>query len=223
MQQSDLRPAGTYANSNGVKIIGFGGPGSGKTPVANTMPRGVLLSVEPGLLSMQGSQLPTYKARNTKQVDEFFAWLKGSRERYNYWTVGVDSASELADMYIRENPKKISHGLQLYGAMAEWVFEKLSFLYLAEQMNTYVICKQMVEKSDSSQKLTTYFPGNELNKTVPYLFDEVLHLDIHTVPGQGQLRAFHCHSGFGVVCRDRSGKLAEFEPPDLSYIINKCQ
>lgn len=222
MQASDFRQARELARRNGVKSLVYGPPGSGKTPVINTAPSPCLLSCEPGLLSMTTSTVPTYEAHTCARIDEFFKWLQTSNERKNYHTAGIDSATEMGSIFLRENMKKILHGQQLYGAMAEWVYPKLQWLYNAPQLHTYIICKQMIEETDAGKKLVPGFPGKSLNADVPFLYDLIMHLDIQSVPNYGNVRAFHCHSGFGVSCRDRTGQLAEFEPPDLAAIFNKC-
>jgi AAA domain len=64
MQAKDLRPAGSFAQQYGVKMIAYGPPGAGKTPLINTAPRPILLIVEPGMLSMKGSTVPSWDAAN---------------------------------------------------------------------------------------------------------------------------------------------------------------
>ena len=220
--QADFRPAREFAKSYGVKAIVYGPPGSGKTPIVNTAPRPAFLAVEPGLLSMRGSSTPTYVAPTWKEIQGWFDWLFGSREAANYDTAAVDSISQMCEIHLRDNPRKVSHGLQSYGKMAEDVGDLLHKLYYMKNKHTYLICKQSVENTDNGSKKRPYFPGNDLNVKVPHLFDEVLQLDMFAIPGHGTTRAFQTGNSFDSYCRDRTGLLAQFEPPDLSALFNKC-
>lgn len=222
MNERDLVPSGTLANQYGVKSLVFGPPGSAKTPTITTAPRPVLLAVEPGMLSMRGTNIPTRDAPKWAEIKDFFAWLKSSSEARNYDTVGIDSVSQICEVHIRDNPHKVSHGLQQYGKMADDVYKELYDLFYMKQKHVYLICKQEIVKLDSGTLMRPYFPGQALPTLVPHLYDEILQLDLHSIPGVGQARAFRCWGGFGVNCRDRSGKLAEFEPPNLTALFNKC-
>lgn len=223
MNINDLREAREFARNYGVKAIGYGGPGTGKTPVINTAPRPVMLAVEPGLLSMKTSTVPTKLAPTWKEIDDFFKWFFGSNETRAFDTLCVDSASQIAEIYLRDNPGKHQHGLKLYGAMAEAVGDILHKLYYLQQKHVYLICKQELEQVDGGGgKHRPYFPGNDLKIKTPHLYDEVLQLGIFSIPGVGQTRAFQCHSSFDSYCRDRTGNLNQFEPPDLTALFNKC-
>lgn len=222
MQTRDLVSSGSLAQQYGVKALAYGPPGSGKTPVAATAPAPVLLAVEPGMLSMRGTNIATYEAQTWARIKEFFEWLEKSNESRQFQTVAVDSVSQMCEIHLRDNPKKHSHGLQKYGAMAEDVYDILHKLYYAKERHTYLICKQAILRTDDSTKVKPYFPGNDLDVKVPHLFDEILHLDNFVIPGVGPARAFHCFNGVGSMCRDRSGKLSEYEPPNLSAIFQKC-
>lgn len=220
MNINDLRPARDFAIQFGVKSIVFGPPGRGKTPVANTAPRPVLMACEPGLLSMRNSTVPTYPAFDAKKIDEFFQWLMNSKEASNFDTVVIDSISQMAELILWDevNIKKVSHGLKAYGNMSTRVMTHLNNLYFTRYKHTYLICKMQVQ--DSVKK--PWFPGNELNVKVPHLFDEVLCLDDFVVPGHGTARAFRCTPDVDVVARDRTGRLNEYEPPNLANIFAKC-
>lgn len=222
MNINDLKEARTFARNYGVKAISYGGPGTGKTPVINTAPRPVMLAAEPGLLSMNTSTVPTYLAPSWKEISGFFDWFFGSREADNFDTLCVDSASQLCEIYLRDNPARVSHGLKLYGNMAEAVGDIFHKLYYLQRKHIYLICKQETENTDGGSKYRPYFPGNDLKIKTPHLFDEVLQLGIFSIPGIGQTRAFQCHSSFDSYCRDRTGKLNQFEPPDLAAIFDKC-
>lgn len=224
MDQRDLKPAKDFAKQYGCKIIAYGGTGSGKTPIINTCPRPVLLACEPGMLSMKGSNVPTYQALNTADIDGFFKWFFNSAETKNFDTLCVDSISFMADVYLQAalsgksaSGKKL-HGLAAYGEMATNVMDHLRPLYYTQQKHTYLIAKQ----NDEGEKKKPYFPGNVLNIEVPGLYDFILHLGIHNVPGQGQIKSFQCQETFDFMARARTGNLAEYEPPDINYIIQKA-
>lgn len=222
MNLSDLKPASTYANMSGVKAIVFGPPGSGKTPVFNSAPRPLLLACEPGLLSMRGSQVPTFQAHTSEAIDEFFKWFWNSSEVKNFDTIGVDSVSQMCDIFLQKANKKNKHGLAAYGDMADDTMEILRPLFFMKEKHCYLISKQTVIRDNGIDVKYPYFPGKQLPTEVPHLFDMILHLGIHNVPSMGQVQSFQCRQSIDTLARDRSGKLNEFEPPDFGQIVRKA-
>lgn len=221
MKQSDLKPASQLAMRFGVKSVVFGGPGSGKTPLMTTAPRPVLCAIEPGLLSMRTSNIPTWEAYTRPKIEEFFSWLFTSAEAKAYDTVGFDSVSQLAEIILLDELKKNKDGRAAYGKMSIAVMEYVNGLYYLPQKHIVLIAKQATEDGTGLKK--PYFPGQDLNVKVPHAYDEILHLGLHTVPGIIQpQRAIRTKEDFQYFARDRSGNLAEFEPPDLSALFKKA-
>lgn len=223
MNERDLREASLLASVYGAKCLVYGGPGVGKTPIINTAPSPVFLAVEPGLMSMRGSKVMTYEADTWAKIAEFFLWFHTSNESKKFDTLATDSISQIAEIYLRDNPKKMAHGLQLYGAMATEVYDICHKLFYMRQKHMYLICKQQEPDKDGLTKKRPYFPGNDLNVRVPHLFDMILHVDKFHIMGapNNPNRAFHCHSSTDAVCRDRSGTLNEYEPVNLSNLFHK--
>lgn len=224
MNAADLRPAKDYARMYGCKCIVYGAPGSAKTPIINTAPRPVLLACEAGLLSMRTSNVPTFQAFTPQRIDEFFKWFFHSNESKVFDTLAIDSGSQMADTYLQAitngtsaSGKKV-HGLAAYGEMAKEVMDNLRPLYFMEQKHTYVICKE----TEVSNMKRPYFPGQQLNVDVPHLYDFILHLGIKNVPSAGQTLAFQCNQNFDVLARNRTGNLADYEPPNFSALVQKA-
>jgi hypothetical protein len=222
MQQSDLKPANEFAKKYGVKAVIYGAPGTGKTPIVNTAPRPVLMACEPGLLSMKGSNVPTWAAFETSKIDEFFKWLFNSKEANNFDTVAIDSTSQMCELYLIAAQKSNKHGLAAYGEMARSVMDHLRPLFYMQQKHTYLIAKQEIVTLQSIPVNRPYYPGKQLPIDIPHLYDVILRLAIHPVPGQGQVKAFRCIGSIDEVARDRTGMLAEFEPPNFSHIVQKA-
>lgn len=229
MQQSDLRPAREFALQFGVKAVVTGKPGAGKTPVAaKTSPRPLLLASEPGMLTLRDSNCPTYTAFNPAKVDEFMLWFKGSHEAKNFDTLIWDSASEAAEKFIQAEMGGTSkagneqHGMRVYGKMARWMYGHLTDLYYMPQKHIVLIAK--MERLDVNGMIyhRPYFPGKQLPVQVPHLFDLVTILGDWNIPGHGDAKAFRTKETFDYMGRDRSGRLAEYEPPDVSKIIAKA-
>lgn len=205
----------------GVKSIVYGAAGTGKTPVVNTAPRPVLLAIEPGLLSMRGSNVPTYEAYTPAKIEEFFSWFFNSNEAKNFDTLAVDSASQMAEDILADEQKKKTDGRKLYGNMSDRVMVYLNKLYHLPQKHIYIICKQDMFDDNGVMTRRPKFAGQDLHTKVPHLFDLVMHIDKHNVPNTGDVMAFRCKAGYNANARDRSGRLDEFEPLNLQHIFNK--
>lgn len=224
MNKNDLKPASTLAQKNGVKAIVYGPPGAGKTPVVKTAPRPVLLAVEPGMLSMRDAHnIPAFEAYTFEKIEEFFKWWFGSNEVSAFDTLGIDSVSQMAEIALVHFKSRNKDGRKAYGEMSEWVMNYLNKLFFMPQKHMYLICKQgRIDNGDNTYFVPT-FPGQDLSVKIPHLFDEILRIDKCRIPGVVQeVTAFQTRQSFNYLARDRSGKLNEFEEPNLTNIFNKC-
>ena len=223
MNSSNLRPAGSLALRFGVKMLGYGGPGTGKTPIANTAPRPVMCCVEPGLLSMRGSTIPAFEAYTAPKIDEFFEWFFKSNESKAYDTLVIDSISQLAELILTQELARCKDGRKAYGEMSRRVMAIVNDLYFYPQKHIYLIAKQCISEEEGIPTKKPFFPGQDLPVKIPHLFDEVLHIGLQNVPGLPKpVNAIRCNPTYGVLARDRSGKLNEIEPPDLNALFSKC-
>ena len=224
MKLSDLQPMSKLAKRFGVKSVVYGGPGTGKTPIIVTAPRPIVCVVEPGTLSARNSSfdtVPAFEANEDSKIKDFFKWICESNEAKGFDTIGIDSATQMAEIFLKGELQRNKDGRRAYGEMARAVKDIFDKLYYLPNKHIYLIAKQ--GEDDITKKKKPYFPGQELNVYVPHLFDEVLQLGFHQIPGQQQpIQSFKCKESFDAVARDRSGNLAEFEPPNLTHIFNKC-
>lgn len=224
MNIRDLKPLSQLAGRFGVKACVYGPPGTGKTPIAATAPRPLVLACEPGLLSVKHiTNVPGWSAYTPEAIDEFFTWFDKSSEAKNFDTLCIDSASQMAELFLTRELAKCKDGRMAYGNMARRMMEILNSLYYRPETHTYIICKEMLIEVEGVTGRRPYFPGKELNTQVPHMYDEFWHLALTQVPGQPMpVTAFRTRSTFGVFARDRSGKLDELEPPNLTTLFNKC-
>lgn len=216
MQINDLRPAKEFAIKFGCKAIIYGPPGSAKTPIINTCTRPVLLAVEPGLLSMRNSTVPTWMAPNKSRIDEFMKWFENSTEAKNFDTLAVDSISQMCNIALDESKQK--HGLAQYGEMADYVWPYMQRLYFMREKHMYLIAK---EELTVDGKRRPSFPGQQLPRDVPHLYDCILRLARVPIPNVGEQLAFQCNGTIDIVARNRTGTLNDFEPPNFNELVKK--
>lgn len=229
MDIRDLKAAGEHAQNFGCKTIIYGPAGSAKTPILNTAPRPVLLATEAGLLSMRGSTIPTYEGYTSQRIDEFFKWFFNSTETKNFDTLGIDSGSQMADVYLqaaltgKSSSGNKKHGLAAYGDMATNTMEHLRTLYYTRYKHVYLICKEQIADIDYQSLRRPYFAGNVLPVDVPHLYDFIVRLAKTNVPGMnGEQLAFQCNGTMNIMARNRTGNLNDFEEPNFSKLVNKA-
>jgi hypothetical protein len=221
---SQLKPLSQLSQRYGVKLIMYGGPGTGKTPLMATAPRPVMCITEPGLLSVRHvTTVPGWEAYTPDRIDEFFTWLTQSSEAKAFDTVGIDSISQMAELFLTQELGRNKDGRKAYGEMHRRTMKLLNDLYYMPNKHTYLIAKQGVFEEEGSNVRKPYFPGKELNVQVPHMYDEVWHLGMTNVPSQPQpVIAVRTRSTFGTFARDRSGQMAEIEYPELSSLFKKA-
>ena len=138
----NIQPISTIARGQGAKLIIYGPPGSGKTPLCVNTSDALIMLTEPGTLSVRNSTTPAVQCYAVNQIKDFCSWLRSdSKEKLQFKTICVDSISEWCSIYIRHFeaiPTKAGNqqdGKKVYGDMARAVIKELNYLYYVSNFN----------------------------------------------------------------------------------------
>jgi len=209
-------------HANGVKLLCYGMAGSGKTSLIPTLPNPVVLSAEGGLLSIAGANLPFIEVSDYKTLMEAYDWLTSSEEAAQFESVAIDSISEIAEVVLNHEKKIAKDPRQAYGAMQEQMADIIRAFRDISGKHVYMTAK-CEKTADETGKIlySPSMPGNKTGQALPYFFDEVLALRVEKDSEGVSQRALMCDSDGLWLAKDRSGRLAQWEAPDLGAIIAK--
>lgn len=216
-----LKRTGSLAAS-GVKLLVYGQAGAGKTSLIKTLPSPVVLSAEGGLLSIRDADLPYIEIGTMDALKEAYQWLAESAEAAQFKSVALDSISEIAEVVLNHEKKVNKDPRAAYGAMQEQMADIIRVFRDLPGRHVYMSAK--LEKTQDEIGRILYapsMPGNKTGQSLPYFFDEVLSLRVERDAEGNRHRALMCDSDGLWLAKDRSGKLAGWEAPDLGAIINK--
>ena len=209
-------------SANGVKVLCYGAAGAGKTSLIKTLPNPIVLSAEGGLLSIQDADLPYIEITDMATLQEAYKWLTESADAKGFQSVALDSISEIAEVVLNAEKKATKDPRQAYGAMQEQMADIIRAFRDIGGKNVYMSAK--LEKTQDEQGRILYgpsMPGNKTGQALPYFYDEVLALRVEKDAEGNTQRALMCDSDGLWLAKDRSGKLAAWEAPDLGAIIAK--
>jgi len=207
--------------ADGVKLLVYGQAGAGKTTLIPTLPHPVILSVEGGLLSITGADVPFIEIGTMGDLWEAYEWIaNGAGQEYK--SVALDSISELAEVVLNAEKKTNKDPRAAYGAMQEQMSDIIRAF--RDLPGRHVLMTAKCEKATDETGRILYapsMPGNKTGQQLPYFFDEVLALRVEKDAEGVAQRALMCDSDGIWQAKDRSGKLDGWEAPDLGAIINK--
>ena len=209
-------------SASGVKMLVYGAAGSGKTSLIRTLPAPIVLSAEGGLLAIQDADLPFLEIGTMADLREAYMWLKDSAEAKAYQSVALDSISEVAEVVLHHELKANKDGRAAYGEMNTVMTELIRAFRDLPGRHVYMSAK--LEKSTDEMGKMLYnpgMPGKSLTQGLPYFFDEVMALRVEKDAEGVSQRALMCDSDGLWLAKDRSGKLGQWEAPDLGAIIAK--
>lgn len=212
------------AFSHGIKAVVYGKAGAGKTTLARTAPKPVILSTEPGLLSLGDVDIPVVKANSLEKIYEFYNWITNPSNSKYFQTLFIDSLTESAEVILTNAKKSVKDQRQAYTKYAEDLIPFIKAFRDIPNLHVIMICKQE-QNTDGNTGIILQgpmMPGNKVGQQIPYLFDEVFRLGVGKNEN-GEYRYLQTSLDIQHEAKDRSGCLDQFEIPDLTHVFNKIQ
>lgn len=222
----------------------YGPPGVGKTIFAtNTLRwRICLFDVDKG-----ANAIKQYRMRNNISEDnlDIFpiekpsqwidAWNWFSTNYSKYGLMVCDSITELQRMFHRENMATISNKKQAWGRSLEQIEELMSFtrnlpmhvIYTAHEWKNTDMDTRVKEGEDASS-VEVWRPSlkgraaSEYDKHLAWICRMMNAVQINPTTQQKEvIRVLNFGPDTNLEYKDRSGFMAQYEPPVLDYVIDK--
>lgn len=231
-----LRSVNQLTKSHGVKCIVYGKPKIGKTMLVGTCPNPIVISAERGLLSLRRDfgHLPGVEIACLQDLIDVHAWAFGSVEARQFDTICLDSISEIAEVVLlaakqsevtgAAREKRKLNGFKAYADLNDQVMKVFRDFRDFAHKHVYFVAKEEWDKDEQTGMYTfrPSMPGKQLTMQLPYMFDEIFQIVKYKDQQSGQeMRALRTRSDNMNVAGDRSGRLDEWERPDLSHVFNK--
>ena len=228
------------ASTNGIKMIVHGASGLGKTVLCATLPKPLIISNESGLLSLAKANLerifgvntpgisyniPVIQVQTEDDLLEAYRWVVGSDQAKQFESVALDSLSELSESILNNAKAKTKDPRQAYGEVITRTEVMVRSFRDIPDKNIYFATKTEATKDELSGIVTwgPSMPGAKLGQKLPYFTDEVFQLTrLKDAAGKTHL-VLRTRPDAQNVAKDRSGALAEYEPPHLGNIIRKIK
>lgn len=205
---------------HGIKCLVYGRSGIGKTRLTATAPRPIIVSAEGGLLSLRDKDIPAFEIKNLDDLNRAHDYLIGPGGR-DYYTIAVDSISEIAEKVLANAKAGTKDGRQAYGILADQMWTTIRALRDIKGKCVVMTAKaEYVKDENGVTRWGPSMPGKQLTQGLAYYFDEVFHLGSYRGAG-GEHISLQTKSDLQYEAKDRSGALDFFEYPDLTGVFNK--
>lgn len=231
--------ASQLAAQHGVKVLTYARAGMGKTLMIATAPQPLLISAESGALSISRKniervfgvntpgityEIPTIEIKTIQDLIDVEVFCRTSAEARQYWTIGIDSATEIAEVILANAKRQVKDPRQAYGELLDKMIVAIKAFRDLQGKHIYVTAKEERAKDEGTGMMMygPSMPGAKVGPALPYLFDEVFNLSVYKdVAAQKEYRFLRTQPDFSYDAKDRSGALNPVEAPHLGYIFNK--
>lgn len=205
---------------NGIKVLTYGRSGIGKTRLCATAPRPIIVGAEGGELSLRDQDVPLIRINSLDDLNRAHDWLTGPAGN-DYFTLALDSISEIAEKVLANAKAGTKDGRQAYGILADQMWQTIRSFRDIKGKCVVMTAKAQYEKDqDGVMRWGPSMPGKQLTQGLAYYFDEVFHLGRFRGAG-GEFTALQTSADLQFDAKDRSGALEFYEYPDLTNVFNK--
>lgn len=218
-----VKKPGEIVAGHGLKMLCCGPSGAGKTVLGCTgeMPT-LIVSAEAGLLSVQDA--PDYidatEVKSIADVEEVYQFLQAGTD---YKLVVIDSLTEIAEVVLAHAKQQTKDPRQAYGSLIDEMGGLIRAFRDLPGYHVLMTAKQERIKDEHTGALIYMpsMPGSKLGQQLPYWFDEVFAYIVDKDQEGNIVRGLLTQRDGQFEAKDRSGKLAPFEEPNLATIIEK--
>lgn len=224
------------AINHGVKGCIYGNAGNGKTMLAATAPRPLMIQAENGTLSLTKANIervfgkdqpginysiPLAQIKSVADFEAVYTDIFRPDIWHSFDTLYIDSLSEIVEKILKHELATNKDGRMAYGEMADITIEWAKKFRDLPGKHVFVTCEQGL--SSDTGLMGPSMPGKMLDRKMPYIFDEVLQVCVGEDPATKQpFRFLRTQSDLKNYAKDRSGALdPRGESPFLYNIINK--
>jgi hypothetical protein len=205
-------------------VIVYGAAKSGKTRLIPTCPNPFVISSDEGLASIRDKKIPFCKVAKYSEFKEALAFAK-SPSANQYQTIVIDDLSEVAEQILVEEKPKHKNTMQAFGVLNDELMKVIRELRAIPKL-IVMICKQDKIKDETTGGLVfaPYIPGQAVQKMLPFLVDEVYHMESWTDTTKGvthEVLRTKRDVQNQYEAGSRSGKLDELEFANLTNIFQK--
>jgi len=205
-------------------MLVVGPSGIGKTSLVKELPESetLIISMESGLLCLQGTNYPVIEVKTRDELNEVCAFLQTST-LYKY--IFIDSLTELGQLVLAElkqDPKLADpkNSFLLWGKYAELVTAYIKF-FRDLDANVVMTCLEGTGE-DGLEKICTFnIPGASIKDNIKSWFDICLVYKIFQNDNKEKFRKLVTSQEDHSLAKDRSGKLRPYEAPNLRDIFSK--
>lgn len=205
-----------------INMLIIGESGAGKTTLAKTLTgKTIVVSLESGLLSLKDYDIDYVELEERNKLGSLRSILEEIKKS-DYENIYFDSLTEIAQCFVEDATKEYPEDSKNFKKWGLYNETFMKFLKYTRDMdkNVFYTCLQKPDKDDVGRKdFLPDIPGS-ISKRVGAHMDFVFYLKIFTKEGE-KARALLTSSIEGYAAKDRSGKLKEYELPDLGAIIEK--
>jgi len=225
---------GTTADASRRNFIAvYGASGVGKTSLLHSMNAsaiemgGAVLQIDcdDGNLAVKDMSYPSVGCDYLQDVYDVLGWVEHDPNWQKFTHIMIDGGSALGESILQQYLQIHSHPQKAYGELISAFLNFIAYIKRVFKDKIIVMTFQQKYMQDDVKRMfySLDLPGQKLAPQMPYRFDEVLCLRIMPDSEGKQQRVLQAQPDMTYDAKDRSGKLAQFNPADMQHVINQIR
>ena len=215
-----------------IKTVIYGQSGAGKTSLAATLEKVLLISAESGTLSLAGKKVDfvdisrddegktIVKENRISRLLDVYKWIQTEEAKTKYDTIMIDSLTEIGQCMIDRIAQDYPDAKDNFKKWGDYGSKMRDLIKAFRDLPDYNVVFTAIAINDKDDNGRRYFNidlQGSIGDKLPAYFDLVLYLH---VDGEGQ-RHIITRGTDKLIAKDRSGKLSPIEEATLGGIFRK--